>query len=85
MIFFTFPDDAVPGRGQDGDGGGAAAGRPRQSQVDLRGERVIVATIGILRSLKEDRMGMGLRLILQPTCQKVGREPDLHLAARFSP
>ena len=56
-IFFTFPDDAVPGRGQDGDGGGAAAGRPRQSQVDVRGERVIVA-VGILRSLKGDGHGI---------------------------
>ena len=51
-IIFTFPDDAVPRRGQDGDGGGAAAGRPRQAKVDLQGEALIA--VGILGSLEKD-------------------------------
>ena len=50
---FTFSDDAVPGGGQDGDGGGAAAGRPRQSKADVQGERFIFA-IGILGSLNSN-------------------------------
>lgn len=52
MQIFTFPDDAVPRRGQDGDGGGAAAGRPRQSKVDLQGEALVA--VGILGSLEGD-------------------------------
>ena len=52
MQIFTFPDDAVPRRGQDGDGGGAAAGRPRQAKVDLQGEALIA--VGILGSLEGD-------------------------------
>ena len=49
-MILTFPDDAVPRRGQDGDGGGAAAGRPRQSKVDLQGEALVA--VGILGSLE---------------------------------
>ena len=52
MQIFTFPDDAVPRRGQDGDGGGAAAGRPRQAKVDLQGEALVA--VGVLGSLEGD-------------------------------
>ena len=51
-IILTLPDDAVPRRGQDGDGGGAAAGRPRQAKVDLQGEALVA--VGVLGSLEED-------------------------------